>query len=179
MDFEARKDTAKKLVVQFLGDYIPPRGLDSGSLANRIVQIADAFARRLPTKGDYAELIDQALNRIRETHESNTWPVLPAFIAAMPKSEKRGAAPETYRPDFFQMMASRMKNKEPVPERFLWSARIDVLLRDQMVDLQRVNEYRESSVASWREVYRHDAAERMAAKFGSQVLPFFSSDNAA
>ena len=176
MNFEQRKSEAKRLVGRFLGDFVQPRGLDDEALASRLVNVADAFARRMPTKDNFSGLVEGVLMRIRDTHDSNTWPTQATFILAMPGGEvTKFQAPETYKPNFYETMASQMRAGDPVPETFIWSGRVDVLLRESTISRETLDGYRMASVAAWRAVYKHDAERKMQVRFGQVVRRYFEA----
>ena len=174
MDFESRKAEAKKMVVTFLEDFVEPRGLDAEALSRRITFIAEAFARRMPTTGVYRDLVMSVLERIRDTHESNTWPSQAAFVISMPADETVRRKPaETYKPDFYDSMAKKISDNGLIPETFVWSVQVDNLLRDGRMTSEQLTAYRIGSVLSWSEVYKTSALEKMVSKYGEIVRPYF------
>ena len=164
MNFDERKRVASECLADFLADYAPPRGLDPAQLAKRITHTADAFARRMPTDGDYREKVNAVLMRIRDTHESNSWPPQAAFVMAMPKLEIKGVAPRTYQADD-DRIPRLMSQGLPVPETQVW--------KNQDVSREVLDRYRFASVQGWLDVYRHEAKELMAARYGGVVLSYF------
>jgi hypothetical protein len=165
MNFTDRKDEAEGLVLEFLSDYTAPRGMDEGQLSKRVSNIADAFARRMPIGGDYVEKIHGVLARIRDTHESNTWPTQAVFVAAMPSGEIRKGAPASYKSDDEDRVPKLMAQGYGVPERDIW--------RNQHCDPEVLDRYRRASVDNWRDVYRSEAETLMADKYGPVVCQYF------
>jgi len=165
MTFEERKAQATKLVVEFLGDYSPPRGLDDSQQASRIAHAADAFARRMPSDGNFEEKVDAVLTKIRDTHLSNSWPAQAAFVMAMPQIEWRGAAPKTYQADNAERIPRLMGQGISVPEYEVW--------KSQDVSREIIDRYRYASIDNWREVYRDEAEAMMAEKYGGIVRQYF------
>lgn len=165
MTFEERKKVASSLVVEFLHDYTPPRGMDDRQLASRITHAADAFARRLPTDGDFSEKVESVLAKIRDTHMSNTWPAQAVFIMAMPKGEFRGAAPKTYRSEDSDRTPRMMSQGLAVPEREIW--------KNQNVSRDVLERYRHKSVDNWRDTYGRLAEDMLAEKYGGVVRSYF------
>ena len=167
MNFEQRKEAAKDLVMDFLDAYSPPRGVSDDGLTKKIILIADAFARHMPTKGDFAENCEKVFQKIRDTHMSNTWPSQAEFVMVMPASEalmKRTA--ESYKPeDPWASIAEKMKGRAPVPEAAIWSG--------QASSFPNLDSYRAESVASWVSLYSADARAKMMARYGHVVLPYF------
>lgn len=165
MTFEERKRIAAELLVDFLGDFAAPRGLDDQQMARRITSTADAFARRMPIGDGYEEKIEMVLQKLRDTHQSNSWPPQAAFVEMMPRMETRGAAPATFRPDAGDWIAKRMSVGDPVPETQLWK-NIDV-------DPETLDRYRFAAAENWRSVYGSDAEKMMVARYGSFVRRYF------
>lgn len=165
MNFEERKQIATDKLVDFLGDFTPPRGMDDQQMARRITSAADAFARKMPIGPEYEEKIDAVLLKLRDTHLSNSWPPQAAFVGLMPKSEFRGSAPATYRPERGNWLADRMRAGDPVPETQIW----------QHVEVERdvLERYRFHAVDRWRSVYGHEAEQMMVSKYGSSVRRYF------
>lgn len=171
MNFSERKAEAVSLVSEFLGDFVPPRGLDGAQLSSRVSMIADAFARKMPTTGNFQEHAESVFNRIRDTHESNTWPAQAVFVMAMPKRDAvgQGSAPETFRvPDPCEAHAKKMLEGLGVPEAALWAGTAHRLPSIELEAYRRVN------IKQWADAYRHSAADRMAKKYGDIVRPYFA-----
>lgn len=175
MRFEQRKTRAKTLVMDFLEVLSPPRGLDEKQLATRIIQIADAFARRMPIEGDYDQAVASVLTRLMDTHQSNTWPPQAAFVMAMPNREvSKFSSQQTFEPKSpIELTKSRMEAGEPVSEADLWGVAASQLPREH------VDNYRNASVKNWLDTYGHKAADAMFAKYGGVVMPYFPRQTAA
>lgn len=173
LDFNQRKDVAKRMVVEFLEVFSPPRGLDEKQLATRIIQIADAFGRRMPTEGSYEEKVQAVLTRIMDTHQSNTWPPQAAFVMAMPNREQsQFAAAETFQPKSeSELIAGRMEAGQPVPETAIWGT-----IAGQLPH-RHLDTYRNASVKAWLDTYGHKAHDAMYARYGAAVMPYFPSQN--
>lgn len=170
MDFNQRKAEAYRLVDAFLADYKPPRGIDDPSLASRVANIADAFARRMPTKGDYAEAVERVLMGLRDTHQSNTWPPQAAFVERMPASErKQYAALEQYETNKRDLLQSRMEAGDAVAEVDVWG----VISGSLSLGAGVLEKYRKGSVAKHVSTYRGGAAEVMRKKYGPIVDLYF------
>lgn len=169
MTFEERKRKAQVILVEFLSVFSPPRGLDDGQMATRISQIADAFARRMPTSGDYETSIHAVLTKIMDTHLSNTWPPQAAFVMAMPNRElSQFRSAETYTPDDpVKRVEKLMDRGEAVPETAIWGVMASQLPR------RHIDRYRNASVLKWMEVYGTDAPHLMRARYGEAVNPYF------
>lgn len=169
MTFEERKRRAQSILVEFLSVFSPPRGLDDSQMATRISQIADAFARRMPTKGDYEASVHSVLTKIMDTHLSNTWPPQAAFVMAMPNREvSEFRATETYVSDNpIQRIENLMDAGEAVPETAIWGVMASQLPR------KHLDRYRNASVLKWMDVYGSDAAAKMRAMYGASVDPYF------
>jgi len=169
MNFDQRKHSAKKMVVDFLSVLSPPRGLDDKQLATRIIQIADAFARRMPVEGDYEQSVATVLTRLMDTHQSNTWPPQAAFVMAMPNRElSKFSSQETFEPKSpTELAIARMDAGEAVPEAQLWGITAGQLPREHL------DNYRNASVKGWIEVYGHKAFDAMVSKYGAAVMPYF------
>ena len=165
MTFEERKAEAKELVVAFLGDYSPPRGLDASQQANRISHAADAFARRMPVGEGFAEKVEAVLVKIRDTHLSNSWPAQAAFVMAMPQTEFRRAAPKPFHPEGSDRNARLLSQGVAVAEVDVW--------RNQDVSAEVIDRYRYESVRNWQSIYRGEAQEMMARKYGGLVARYF------
>lgn len=165
MNFEQRKQTATELVVGFLGDFSPPRGLTDAQMASRISHVADAFARRMPADDKYQERIDQVFSRIRDTHVSNTWPTQAVFVMAMPQSEYRKGAPASFKPKDKQHIADQMAQGLAVPENEIW--------KNLNVSREVSDRYRMAAVDGWREVYGVEAHQMMQEKYGPIVSQYF------
>ena len=172
MDFEARKREAAIMVTDFLADFVAPRGLDDSSLANRIANIADAFGRKMPTDGVYAEKVEAVLMKIRDTHTSNTWPSQAEFIMAMPAGEQRQFAQlPQFKSDAGDRYTRLMNEGQAVPETAIWglaAASLDV-------PAETLARYRKGSAAAWQSTYRHQAHEMMRSKYGPIVDDYFSA----
>lgn len=175
LNFQQRKDSAKTAVVAFLEVFSPPRGLDEKQLATRIIQIADAFARRMTTEGSYEEKVQAVLTRIMDTHQSNTWPPQAAFVMAMPNREQsQYAAAETFQPKSeVELITGRMEAGQPVPETAIWG-NIAAQLPHRHLDT-----YRNASVKAWLDTYGHKAQDAMYSKYGASVAPYFPSQTVA
>ena len=170
MTFEERKKTAQQIVAAFLSDYVPPRGLDDKSLASRIISIADAFARRMPTAGDFADAVEAVLMRMRDTHESNTWPTQAVFVMAMPGTENKSFAKvETFKTDELERNAKLMMAGEGVAEGVIWGPMASAL----DIPAQTLDRYRKGSAAHWQSVCGRDAHTQMRGKLGCVVDPYF------
>lgn len=175
MNFDQRKNEAKILVVDFLQVFSPPRGLDDGQLATRISQIADAFARRMPTTGEYRTAIEGVLTRIMDTHMSNTWPAQAAFVMAMPNRElSQYSSQETFTPkEPAELLRGRMEKNEAVPETALWGGMASSLPH------KHLDNYRNASVARWIDTHGHKAADAMFSAYGAVVMPYFPRQSTA
>lgn len=175
MNFDERKSTAREMVMEFLDSLSPPRGVDPQGLSEMINNIADAFARKMPVAGDFRENAGKVFTKLRDTHMSNSWPPQAAFVLAMPASDAMGRkaaesfSVESY-PDHYSEM---MRNRQPVPESALWGSIASKLPRREL------ERYRGASVMSWIELYRDDAESLMKARYGTEVLPYFPSREAA
>lgn len=165
MTYDQRKISAKKILVEFLDDYSAPRGLNDGQLANRITHAADAFARRMPTDGNFEEKVHAVLLKIRDTHLSNTWPPQGAFVMAMPQIEFRGVSPKTYEPDHTGHVARMMAQGLPVAESEVW--------KTHDVSRDVIDRYRSASVQKWADTHGQDAPHFMREKYGASVDLFF------
>lgn len=173
MNFDQRKAEAKRLVFSFLSDFTVPRGMTSDQQASRIIGIADAFARRMPTRGDYTEACERVLDKIRDTHLSNSWPAQAVFVMAMPQTEAmQPKAAETFRPDEWELAAQKMGDGQPVPERYIWGPTSDALVNKRLVTVQCRDRYRKGSIEAHREVYGIDAWKIMERNFGSEVRQY-------
>lgn len=172
MNFSERRREAQAMVMDFLSTFSPPRGLDEGQLASRISQIADAFARRMPTDGSYSEKIAAVLVRVMDTHQSNTWPPQAAFVMAMPSREQsQFSAAETFKPqDHVELLSAKMNNGQAIPETAIWGEMAGKLPR------QHLDRYRNASVAGWVSTYGHKAADAMFSKYGGVVMPYFPDE---
>lgn len=174
MQFEERKREAQNLVIQFLEAYSPPRGMSEDQLATRIGQVADAFARRMPTKGDFFEACERVMNKVRDTHMSNSWPTQAAFVLAMPQFETMRPAQETFQPDRAKNVSEKMRNGDPVAETAIWGK----LSGSLSVGGAVLERYRSASVMDWVKVYQGDAQKMMRAKYGSIVDMYFAEGGA-
>lgn len=169
MTFEERKRRAQVILIEFLSVFSPPRGLDDSQLANRISQMSDAFARRMPTKSEFETAVHQVLTKVMDTHQSNTWPPQAAFVLAMPTREVREfATQETFEPkDPAEHAIDRMEAGEVVPEPVIWG-NLSCHLPHKHLD-----RYRNASVLRWMEIYGPSASEMMRSKYGAVVEPYF------
>lgn len=170
MNFDQRKDEAKRLVVKFLDDFSEPRGISPEGLANRIHFICDAFARKMPTKGDYSEMVGAVLMKIRDTHLSNSWPQQAAFVMAMPDGERPAFAQlQSFSPDLKEQIADQMNNGHAVPEFHVWGPVANT------IDVPRpiIEKYKAASVKSWISTYGKECVGLMAEKYGDQVRMYF------
>jgi hypothetical protein len=174
MNFDQRKHRAKEMLATFLSIFSPPRGLDDSQLADRISQTADAFARRMPTKGDYDQAVEAVFMKIRDTHMSNSWPPQAAFVLAMPKGETMSRpAAETYTvADAAERYSRLMEAGEPIPETALWGALAHSLPH------QHLDRYRNACVMAWMDLHGEGAANLMYSKYGATVLPYFPQEAA-
>lgn len=171
--FLGRKSHARAKLTDFLDFYVPPRGLDDRQLAARIDSIADAFARKMPTDGDFAEAVRGVFTRVSDTHEGHTWPSQAAFVLAMPKGGAMRAAAETYRPESdADHYAGAMSRGEGVPEAVLWGT---LAGRLPVAELDR---YRSASVLTWIDTYGQDAPVMMRSRFGTVVDAYFPAERA-
>lgn len=176
MNFEQRKSEAERLVADFLDDFVPPRGLDNEKLRARIAFIGDAFARKMPTKGDYAEAVNSVMLKIRDTHMSNTWPSQAVFVMAMPAGEvKEFAQLQEFKPDKKEMYERRMADGLGVPEGVIWGATASQL----SVSRDVLDSYRKASAASWQNLHKQEAHRLMRDKYGPAVDQFFRSQVAS
>lgn len=176
MDFEQRKSIALKMVGEFLDDFAPPRGMPDDKLVGRMTEIADAFARRMPTKGDFEASVEKVLLSIRDTHMSNSWPAQGVFVMAMPSVERvHGPSPETYMPDRVTMYSDLMNEKQGVPEHIIWGP-ISGKLALQAGVLEK---YRAASVKAWMKAYNKSAREMMVKRYGSIVGLYFNEGQGA
>lgn len=173
MKFEQRKAMAREMVWDFLDAFSPPRGMAAEQLDAKVNFIADAFARRMPVAGDYAEMVEGVFAKLRDSHETNTWPAQAAFVNAMPVGERRmKGAQETYRPDNEpDVIAKRMAQGLGVPERWVWR---DAARLAGKVDAQTLDAYRKASARSFREAYREEAEQIATSKHGEQVWEYFA-----
>lgn len=169
MNFEDRKRKAQEILVEFLSIFSPPRGLDDSQMAARIAQISDAFARRMPEKGDFEKAVHAVLIKVMDTHFSNTWPAQAAFVLAMPQRElSQFRSAETYRPSNpVERMEGLMDAGEAIPETAVWGVMASQLPR------RHLDRYRNASVLAWMDVYGPDAAQKMRAIYGASVDPYF------
>ena len=169
MKYTERKDRAKEMVVEFLDAYASPRGISDRGQAQVIENIADAFARRMPTSGDFADAVRAVFLRIRDTHLSSTWPTQAVFVMAMPQRETTGpTAQETWDVDEAKIYRERMLEGAPVPESWVWG------IKSSYMPTQELDAYRETSVNNWLATYKTDAESLMIARWGGQVSQYFS-----
>lgn len=176
MNFEQRKAEAQVLVCYFLEGFSIPRGLDGSGQAARIAAIADAFARRMPTTGNFHEACEAVFAKVRDTHLSNSWPSQAVFVMAMPQSEKLGPkAAETFAPRETEWAAKRMRQGEAVPERYVWGEASARLIRDNDIGRDVMDRYRESSVKAHKSVYGPDAHKILERSYGAVVGPYFAA----
>lgn len=175
MNFDQRTACAMELVIEFLDTLCPPRGLGADQQATRIAQISDAFARRMPTEGDFAEKTQGVLQRVRDTHLSNTWPAVAVFVMAMPEENKSVRAPSTFEGgDWKRAEADRMMAGKPVAESFVFGIRSKWLLDDGLVTPDVLQSYRFGVVQEFRETYGSQADQMLLARYGESVRPFLS-----
>lgn len=174
MTFEERKRKAQSILIDFLSIFTAPRGLDDGQLARRIAEVADAFARRMPVKGDYEAAVHAVLKRVMDTHLSNTWPPQAAFVMAMPNREVREfLTQQTYEPtDPIERIGKLMEEGEAVPESTIWGNSASLLPH------RHVDRYRNASVMRWMEVYGKDAPSLMRSHYGPVVNEYFPREAA-
>lgn len=170
MDFEARKKTAREMVAKFLDDFSPPRGIEDDKLRSRITFIAEAFARRMPTNGNFPEQVEAVMMKLRDTHESNTWPAQAAFIMAMPSGEQRAFAKlESFQSNDAERYSRLMNAGEAIPETAIWgniTASLDV-------PREVLASYRKGSAARWQTIYKQDAHKLMRSQYGAAVDEYF------
>lgn len=173
MKFEERKRIAQSMLIEFLSSFSPPRALDDSQLASRISQLADAFGRRMPIDGDFAEAVQRVCQRVMDTHMSNTWPPQAAFVMAMPSRElSQFSSQETFTPKSeVDLITAKMATNEPVPEAALWGHISGRLPRDKL------DAYRNASVKSWIDTLGHKAADAMRSKYGHIVAPYFPNQS--
>lgn len=177
MTFEERKAVASKMVWDFMMAFSVPRGLPKAQQVARLAAIAEAFARRLPTKGDYAEAIERVFAKVRDSHLSNSWPTQAVFVLHMPDREiKSIKAAETFTPNQLEVAAGKMSDGQPVPERFVWGATSEALIHQNKIGRETLDKYRRASVASFKSVYKHHTREVMAKQFGEIAEQYFSND---
>lgn len=173
MNFEQRKQEAMNLVVDFLCSFSAPRGLGEDQMAKRIAAISEAFARRMPVRGNYSEAIEKVFDKIRDTHLSNSWPAQAVFVNAMPQGEVTGPkAAETFSPRQAELAAQKMRNHEAVGERFVWGSGAATLSREGLVSSAVIDKYRVGSVASYRKTHGHFADDILVRNFGAVVMPY-------
>lgn len=165
MTFTDRKAQAEGMVLDFLSGYTPPRGLDESQLSQRVSFIADAFARRMPAGDSYMQKIEGVFSRVRDNHESNTWPAQAVFVAQMPAGEVRKGAPSSYSSDDSDRIPKLMAAGAPVPEYMIWQ---DVRANHEVLD-----RYRGASVDNWRATYRGEAHDMMVKRYGAMVGRYF------
>lgn len=177
MNFDERKRVSTEMVVDFLEAYTVPRGLSDDAQAKRINSVADAFARRMPTSGDYREQVEKVFDKIRDTHISNSWPAQAIFVMAMPAGDViTPKAAETFEPASpFAWAADAMRKGDPVPERYVWGRPSQQMLSAGEIDRATMDLYRRSSIEHHRSVYRHEAEKIVAGKFGAVALPYLSA----
>lgn len=175
MDFQTRKSLAREAVTLYLDQFTAPRGLDDQQQANRIASIADAFARKMPVKGDYIEAIKAVLVKVSDTHLSNTWPPQAAFVMAMPLGETMGRpAAESYRVgNRADHYGELMRDGETVPEPVIWGPLASQLPKHEL------DRYRNASVMTWAETYGGAAGKMMANRYGSSVKAYFPEEASA
>lgn len=168
-NFVERKAEARRIVVGYLDQFSPPRGLDDGQMVQRIESIADAFARKMPVSDDFTDGVSRVLVRVSDTHMSNTWPPQAAFVMAMPTGEAMGrpAAESFTVSDPVDFYARKMRANQEIPETAVWGAIAAGLPR---AELER---YRSASVMAWAETYGQQAGEMMVARYGSKVASYF------
>lgn len=180
MTFEERKAIASKLVWEFMMAFSVPRGLPQEQQVSRMSAIAEAFARRLPTKGDYEEGIQRVFDKVRDSHLSNSWPPQAVFVIYMPGHEVKSVkAAETFTPNQLEVAASKMRDGQPVAERYVWGASSDALIHSGKIDRDTMDKYRKASVASFQSVYQHRTIETMVKKLGQSVAAYFSENEVA
>lgn len=169
MNYDERKAAARRIVTTYLDQFSPPRGLDDQQMVARINSISDAFARKMPIKGDYDDAVRGVLLRVSDTHLSNTWPPQAAFVMAMPAGDAMSRpAAESYRvADRGEHYAELMHAGEAVPEPALWGP-LSGSLPSKLLD-----RYRSASVMTWAETYGRNAAQMMANRYGQAVREYF------
>ena len=169
MTFEERKRQAQSMLIEFLTVFTPPRGLDDNQLARRISEVADAFARRMPLKGEYDTAVRAVLTRVMDTHLSNTWPPQAAFVMAMPNREQsQFRSQQTFEVrDPVERISNLMDQNEAIPESAIWGNMASNLPH------RHLDRYRNACVLDWMKVYGQDAASLMRAKYGAVVDPYF------
>lgn len=174
MNFEQRKQKAMEMLCTFFASYVEPRGMTEDALSQRVTNIADAFARRMPTEGDFAEKVEAVFDKIRDSHMSNTWPSQAVFVSAMPEeNRKMKVAAETFTPDDpLVAAAARINEGAKVPDRHIWGSVSIRLLNGGYVTKDRMDAYRDGSIRHHKSVYGADTAKFLQQKFGDVVLPY-------
>ena len=169
MTYEERKRKAQSILIEFLSVFSPPRGLDDGQMASRVSQIADAFARRMPTSGEFDTAVHAVLTKVMDTHLSNTWPPQAAFVLAMPARElSQFRSAETFEvKEPAERYSALMERGEAIPESAVWGTLASSLPH------RHLDRYRNACVLDWMKVYGQDAPNLMRAKFGAIVDPYF------
>lgn len=170
MTYEERVALAKADLIEFLDAYVPPRGLDEEGQVKRITQIAESFARNMPTEGEYPENLQRCFTRVMDAYDGHHWPTQARFVAAMSAgSTVQGKqAPRTFVPDDYALwIKKKMAKSDPVPEPALWGETSKSLQGDLL------ERYRSASVMFWRGMYKHDAYSMMRSRFGDVVEPYF------
>lgn len=173
MNYDERKAEARELVIRFLNSGLtPPRGVCEAGQAELINNIADAFARKMPLKGDYREACHNVFTRVRDTHMSSTWPTQAVFVLAMPSADAmHGKAAESFRvTDYAEHYSEQMRLGEYVPEGVIWGSMAARLPRREL------ERYRNASVMGWVEAYRMAAPDLMEAKYGPVVREYFRQE---
>lgn len=168
--FEDRKSKAREMLLDFLDQFTPPRGVDEDAQATRLNSIADAFARKMPVQGDYEEKVQGVFQSILDTYSSNTWPAQAVFVECMPKWENLGkSAPQSYRPDDkIEHYREKISRSDPLPETVIWGPMA------YRAGLEALRPYREASIAAWQKAYRDDAEMKMTSRYGHVVQDFMN-----
>jgi len=170
MNYDERVSTAKAHLIDFLDAYVPPRGLDEEGQVKRITQIAESFARNMPTDGDYSEKLQHCFTRVMDAYDGHQWPTQARFVTAMPAGSKAQTKPaaQTYQPDdYLRFIKRRMANSDAVPEPALWGP-MSANLHGSLLE-----RYRSAAVLAWRKVYGDDAYSMMCSRYGNVVEAYF------
>ena len=168
MTYDERKRIATEALVDFLDEFTPPRGMDDDKLSRRIAHIADAFARYISKKGDFREKVAAVMLKVRDSHETNTWPPQSVFVEHMPRHEAMSAPLQSFElEDRAETYAQRMQEGDAVPESVIWGN------LSSMMPHSVLEGYRRASVANAQKVYRSDAYAIMRKKHGEQVQRYF------
>lgn len=172
MTFDEKLTAIVERVSAFMRIYTAPKSMSDEDQVNAVISIAQSIARKVAPSdiGALNDILNKTFEAVADHHESYAWPPQAIFIKHLSyRPEPTGFS--VYNEErSLEIAAGRMSRGEPVGDRFVFGACSTHMARS--VGHNVVEDYRKAFGASFRDIYRENAAEMIAARYGEWAAKY-------